>query len=114
MFTKGSRYLSSARFAPAEDGTPPFKGVRPRSIGPATGVVEHPLQPGERLESLAGHFYNDPRLWWRVVDANVDVLCAAEVEHLGLVPLPGTPAAVVDPGRASEFGEVLLVPKARE
>ncbi|MBX3607175.1 MAG: hypothetical protein KF788_17990 [Piscinibacter sp.] len=111
MFVRGSRYLASARFAPADDGSLPFKGVRPRTIGPAGGVVEHALQPGERLETLAGHYYNDARLWWRVVDANADVLCGAEVEHLGLVPLPGAPPVAPDP---AEFGEVLLVPKAKE
>lgn len=111
MFVKGSRYLASARFVPADDGALPFRGVRPRPIGPASGVVEHALQPGERLETLAGHYYNDARLWWRVVDANADVLCGAEVEHLGLVPLPGTPAVAADAG---DFGEVLLVPKAKE
>ncbi|MDM0030045.1 hypothetical protein [Variovorax saccharolyticus] len=115
MFLKNSRYLASERFAPYADGTLPFKGARPRPIGTATGVVEHGLQPGERLEALATHFYNDARLWWRIVDANADVLCAAEVEQLGLEPLPGEPREPASQDAAeTEYGEVLLVPKAKE
>lgn len=111
MFLKNSRYLASLRFAPGADGSQPFAGVRPRDIGAATPVVEHALQPGERLDRLGTHFYNDARLWWRIVDANADVLCAAEIELLGLAPLP---AADAEPPTTDEFGEVLLVPRARE
>mgnify|MGYP001352648556 CR=1 FL=1 len=115
MFLKNSRYLAAVRFAPDEGGTLPFKGVRARPIGTASGVVEHALQAGERLEALATHFYNDARLWWRIVDANADVLCAAEIELLGLEPLPGTPRAPSSPAPAeNEYGEVLLVPRAKE
>lgn len=103
MFLKNSRYLNASAFEETDDGVLPFKGVRPREIGQATGVVEHTLQPGERFDWLGLHYYNDSRLWWRILDANPDVLCAAELEMNGL---PGADS--------SEIGEVLLVPKAKE
>jgi len=95
MITKGSRYESALPFKPAEDGTIVFRGVRPRIIGAARPVLEHYLRIGERHDLLAAHYYNEPRLWWRVLDANPDVLCAGDLGERD----PADPA---------------LVPRARE
>ncbi len=115
MFTKRSRYLTTRRFEPGEDGALPFKGVRPRVIGAATPVLEHVLQPGERFDALGVNYFNDAYLWHRILDANPDVLCAAQLEIIGAPQLPraagdAAPAA----GEVSDFGEVLLIPRAKE
>jgi hypothetical protein len=57
-----------------------FIGIRPRVIGPAQPVLEHTVREGERHDRLASHYYNDPRLWWRILDANPDVLYAGDLE----------------------------------
>jgi hypothetical protein len=115
MFTKRSRYLATRRFEPGEDGRLPFKGVRPRIIGLATPVLEHVLQPGERLDALGVHYFNDPHLWHRILDANPDVLCAAQLEIIGAPPLPRAAGGAAPAGGAvSDFGEVLLIPRAKE
>ncbi|MEF8705516.1 MAG: hypothetical protein V5B07_03680 [Candidatus Accumulibacter sp. UW27] len=115
MLTKRSRYLATRRFAPGDDGSLPFRGLRARLIGPATPVLEHLLQPGQRLDALAQNYFNDPYLWHRIVDANPDLLCAAQLEIVGL---PALPRAADDPppagGEASDYGEVLLIPRVRE
>lgn len=116
MFLKDSRYAQARRFDTNEDGSISLKGVRPREIGTATPVVEHTLQSGERLDGLGHHYFNDTRKWWRILDANADVLCAAELELTGLPPLPrsaGTGPAVVE-DETAELGETLLVPRAKE
>jgi len=90
MFQKGSRYEKTEKFAPSSDGTTVFAGIRPRAIGPATGVVEHVVKAGDRLDLLARHYYNDDRLWWRIVDANPDFLYGGDMvleEMEGLVIL---------------------------
>jgi nucleoid-associated protein YgaU len=92
MFARKSRYMQPAFF---EDGSS-FPGVRPRRIGAAIGVVEHVVKSGDRLDLLARHYYNDDRLWWRILDANPDIL------HGG--SLIG----------ADREGEIILIPKARE
>lgn len=122
MFTRKSRYFDARRFAADEQGQLPFKGVRPRVIGPATPVLEHALQPDERLDALGVNYYNDARLWWRILDANADVLCAAQLEMIGLPPLPRRPGDPATPPSGSpqatqqeqDFGEVLLIPRANE
>jgi nucleoid-associated protein YgaU len=96
MFKKGSRYEKSRPFDVTSDGLAVFDGVRPREIGAATGVIEHVIQAGDRLDLLAGHYYNDDRLWWRIVDANPDFLFGGDMVLERMA------------------GQFILVPKARE
>lgn len=96
MFLKNSRYQGVRRFTPDAQGELRSKGTRAREIGPARGVVEHVVREGDRLDLLAGHYYNDPRLWWRILDANPDLADASALS------LP------------SRVGEVILIPRARD
>ena len=95
MRLRGSRYESVNTFAPSEDGSVAFPGLRPRDIGPAIGVLEHTVAAGDRLDLLALQYYNDDRLWWRILDANPDILLGGEL-LLGDLE-----------------GSVLLIPRAR-
>ena len=95
MIKKGSRYENAVRFR-QEPGQPaPFPGIRARTIGPARGVLEHHLRVGERHDLLSAHYYNDAQLWWRILDANPDVLYAGDLAERDLA----------DP---------ILIPRARE
>lgn len=96
MIAKGSRYEKARTFEADDDGVIPFRGVRPREIGPATGVVEHVVKTGDRTDLVARHYYNDGPLWWRILDANPDVMFGGEL-HL-----------------EETEGETVLVPKAKE
>jgi hypothetical protein len=79
MITPGSRHENAVPFT--QEGNEPlaFQGLRPRAIGPAKPVLEHTLREGERHDALAALFYNEPRLWWRILDANPDVLYAGDL-----------------------------------
>lgn len=94
MFDRKSRYRDARGFAPADGEAEPFPGIRPRPIRRATGVLEHRVQAGDRLDLLARQYFNDERLWWRIVDANPEFLYAGDVvtdEMLGrtiLIPRP--------------------------
>ncbi len=79
MLVKKSRYAKARGFTPDENGVPVFPGLRAREIGAATGVLEHEIQAGDRLDLLARHYYNDDRLWWRIVDANPDITFAHDL-----------------------------------
>jgi len=69
MIPRGSRY----------EGVPPFRsdrsdrlfpGLRSRDPGSPEGVLEHTVRAGDRLDLLANHYYNNDRLWWRILEAN--------------------------------------------
>ena len=96
MLTRKSRYRNARAFASESAVDVAFGGLRARAIGAASGVVEHEVKVGDRLDRLAHHYYNDDRLWWRIVDANPEVLFGA---------------TLLD---ASMAGRVILIPKAKE
>lgn len=73
-----------------------FLGLRNRDIGLATGVIEHQVQSGNRLDHLAFHYYNDDRMWWRILDANPDIVFAGYLLD------------------QSMEGTVILIPKLKE
>lgn len=110
MFQKGSRYAKSPTFQVSAEASKPFVGVMSRPIGVATPVLEHRVVEGDRLDELARHYYNDSRLWWRIVDANPQFLYghdalrheAIDREAMGLTPLDAM------------VGQILLIPKAKE
>jgi len=95
MIKKGSRYETSRLFVADGQNATDFHGVRARDIRPTEGVLEHSIREGERLDLVALYYYNDPRLWWRILDANPHILCAADL--------------MLD---SSLVGTVLLIPPA--
>jgi len=96
MFSKGTRYEKARSFAPDSEGRIVFAGIRPREIGPALGVIEHVVKAGDRLDLLSRHYYNNTRLWWRILDANPEIIFGGELSL-----------------REME-GEIILIPKAKE
>ena len=109
-----SRYASTRPFGPSTDGRPVFSGRRPRVLGPAEGVIEHPVQAGDRLDHLARHYYNNDRLWWRIVDANPEFflgqsyLPADAPGNDPADPLVHAPGVVLCPAME---GSVILIPR---
>jgi nucleoid-associated protein YgaU len=92
MLLKNSRYANAREF---DSESSDFLGIRPRHIETAAGVIEHRVEVGQRLDLLARHYYNDSRLWWRILDANPDLLCGASM--------------LLD----EMAGEVILIPRVR-
>lgn len=79
MSMKKSRYENCKLFDGADGQAPLFRGLRPRRIEPAAGVLEYTIQQGDRLDLLALHFYNNMRRWWRILDANPQILLGADL-----------------------------------
>jgi hypothetical protein len=105
---KPSRYAAVKPFAPDPIGRASFKGLLPRPIAPPPGVVEHTIVAGTRLDHLSLAYFNDDRLWWRIVDANADLLCATD-----MVAAPAEDAGAGDAPGAPTVGQRIIVP-ARE
>nr|WP_320010946.1 tail protein X [uncultured Desulfobulbus sp.] len=96
MLLSNSRYKDGRRFEADAQGVVRCKGIRERVIGRATGVIEHMVEAGDRLDLLAHRYYNDARLWYRILDANPDLANGVELSL------------------AQRVGEVILIPKAKE
>lgn len=74
MFFKNSRY----RKLP-DEVTVDNKGRRLISkslrVSPTvTGIFRHTIEDGDRLDHLAHKYYNQPRKWWRICDANPEFM----------------------------------------
>lgn len=96
MIGKGSRYEDSQEFAGVNGKEPVFGGIRPRKINPAAGVLEYVVQEGDRLDLLSLDFYNNSRRWWRILDANPQIIFGADL-------------------MLSEYiGETILIPRSKE
>lgn len=96
MFTKKSRYKNASLFHADAQGKTVFPGIRPREIAMTQGVIEHEIKHDDRLDNLARHYYNDDRLWWRIVDANPELLNGQSIME------------------AAMAGQVILIPKVKE
>ena len=82
MILPGSRYEHVRLFDPVRPETPGL--LRARDISPVDEVLEHSLAQGDRADTLALHYYADPRQWYRVLDSNPQVMCASDLEVGGL------------------------------
>ena len=91
MLGRNSRYAQTLRYASTGEAVP-FKGTRPREIRTLPGVIEHKLQPGDRLDLLALHYYNDPQRWYLILDANPDLMYGGDLtsgdDSIILIPQP--------------------------
>ncbi len=87
MFNKGSRYENTKGFTNNKGNNSNtisldekiFGGVRPRKIIPATGILEYIVKEGDRLDLISLHFYNNTRKWWRILDANPQIIFGADL-----------------------------------
>ena len=70
-------------------------------------MIQHAVREHERMDALAHHYYNDERLWWRILDANPEFLCG-----LDLIDAEGHDADAA--GEGGVLGKPVRVPRARE
>jgi nucleoid-associated protein YgaU len=96
VIAKGSRYESAKEFAGENGKEPVFGGIRPRKIGSAAGVLEYTVKQGDRLDLLSLHFYNNTQRWFRILDANPQVIFGADLML------------------EQYIGETILIPRSRE
>ncbi|MCE6953097.1 hypothetical protein LAZ29_19405 [Cereibacter sphaeroides] len=104
---KGSYYEGLKPFDPPEDGSAPFRGLRPRPIAAPEPILEHTVAVGDRLDALGQHYYASPRDWRRIADSNPQEIFP---EDLVYAPEPPPPGEV----QREAVGEVVLIPRRRE
>jgi hypothetical protein len=98
-YPPNSRYATTPiRAYDRGDGSPPvaYLGRRfvpqPQNLAP---LGEHAVVDGDRLDNLAGRYFGDPELWWRIADANLgtdpDDLTATIGRRLRIAAADGMP-----------------------
>lgn len=79
MFSKLSRYRNLPDVVTADVQGRRLASKSLRSIPAVTGVFVHTLEEGDRLDHLAFKYYGETRDWWRICDANPEVLSPWEL-----------------------------------
>lgn len=96
MAARTSRYQDAKPFFSEKGTEQVFKGTRARHIGPATGVLEYTVKEDDRLDLLALYFYVDSRKWWRILDANPEIVFGPDLSL------------------QANTGDTILIPRASE
>lgn len=78
MIYKNSRYTKTS--VENTDGISVFK-LRKRFEFNTDNAVIHQYSEGDSLEGIALNYYNDPQLWWVILEANPQVKNALEVPY---------------------------------
>lgn len=76
------RYINSTTLKTNQD-KPYYKQKYYPNIPPSESDVYVITTVGDRFDTLANSYYNDPKLWWVISVANNNATN-------GLIPLPGT------------------------
>ena len=104
-----SRYRSVKSFGPDPRGNSDFIGVRPRDIPHVEALAEHMVKAGERGEQLSQFYYKEPRLWYRLGDANSRFLYS---EDMVLDRENSEKTDILN--REDRIGRIILIPGARD
>lgn len=70
MFSKSSRYKKLDDVVFPDPKGREFASKAMRLLPVVEGVLEHVVEDSDRLDHLAYKYYQQPRSWWRICDAN--------------------------------------------
>lgn len=79
MFSKISRYRDLPDHVALDAAGRRLESRSLRLLPETEGRVVHTLAEGERLDHLAHDYYEQPRNWWRICDANSEFLSPWEL-----------------------------------
>jgi hypothetical protein len=74
MFFKNSRYRKLPDEVTVDNKGRRLTSKSLRIIPTVTGIFQHTIEDGDRLDHLAHKYYNQSRKWWRICDANPEFL----------------------------------------
>ena len=70
MFSRISRYRKLPDLVAVDAQGRSLTSKDLRLLPEVSGTFQHTVEEGERLDHLAFKYYQQPRKWWRIVDAN--------------------------------------------
>ena len=86
MFASTSRYAATATAELETADGRTIRYLRRRFVPPPERfelLVEHIVVEGERLDTIAAQFFDDPEQFWRICDANGAIRPDELIETLG-------------------------------
>lgn len=74
MFGKSSRYRKVTDTIASDANGRSLIAKTARPLPETTGVFQHTIEEGDRLDHLAYKYYKNPAKWWRICDANPEFM----------------------------------------
>lgn len=74
MFFKNSRYRNLPNEVTVDSKGRRLTSKSLRVFPTVTGIFQHTIEDGDRLDHLAHKYYNQSRKWWRICDANPEFI----------------------------------------
>jgi len=74
MISAASRYADSTVATLVKDGQDVAVIVPSAQVAYSFSFTHHTVVTGDRADSIAYQYYTDPTLWWRIADANPEIL----------------------------------------
>lgn len=89
MISSTSRYSDSTLITSVTDSGISVQSITPSSQQSYTFTyVYHTFNGSDRMDSLSYAFYGDPTLWWKIGDANPEILDWSSVTPGTLIRIP--------------------------
>jgi nucleoid-associated protein YgaU len=85
VFFSESRYLNVKQYTVQDARGRNVTVVRTRPTLNLTGSFQYTVTSGDRLDLLAQKFYQSPRSWWLICDANPDLMYPDDLLEPGRV-----------------------------
>lgn len=82
MFFRGSRYEPVETATLKDAGGQEVRYKRLRFVAREAAPLAYVVQEGDRIDQVAWNVYRDPEMWWRIADANADLVA----DDLATVP----------------------------
>jgi hypothetical protein len=105
MFSKISRYRKLPDVVSIDPKGRALESKSLRLLPAVSGSFRHTVEASDRLDHLAFKYYNQPRNWWRIADANPAFLCPHEL--LGQAPWTTSEIPLSADGQAPAWSELL-------
>jgi len=102
VFSRSSRYSrlpDTVDESRADGRTVTAKSLRPLPDTPAT--FQHTIAEGDRLDNLANRYYQQPQKWWRICDANPEILSPLDLLGRGALRTVRIPLDVAAAGESA-------------
>lgn len=88
MISASSRYADSTVATLTKDGADVAVIVPSAQISYSFTFIHHVVMIGERIETIAYQYYSDPGLWWRIADANPELLWYDDIQPGTVLRIP--------------------------
>jgi hypothetical protein len=74
MILPNSRYANSTVATVDKDGSDVAVIVPSAQRSYSFGFANHQVRVGERIDSIAYQYFTDATMWWKIADANPEIL----------------------------------------